>query len=139
MPDMNPDQVWQEMASNPDSALVDVRTRPEWAFVGIPDVSGIERQAVLVEWRTYPELAVNPDFIGELSGRLAGRLPGTLYFICRSGQRSRDAAEHVAAACGSEAIRCVNVAEGFEGDLNAERHRGGLNGWKLRGLPWRQS
>jgi hypothetical protein len=31
------------------------------------------------------------------------------------------------------------VAEGYEGDLDAARHRGSVNGWKGRGLPWRQT
>jgi len=33
----------------------------------------------------------------------------------------------------------VNVAEGFEGDLDATGRRGSLGGWKARGLAWRQS
>jgi rhodanese-related sulfurtransferase len=35
--------------------------------------------------------------------------------------------------------RAYNVAGGFEGDLDEERHRGQRNGWKALGLPWRQS
>jgi hypothetical protein len=34
--------------------------------------------------------------------------------------------------------RCRNVADGFEGPLDAERHRGKLGGWKAKGLPWAQ-
>ena len=37
------------------------------------------------------------------------------------------------------AAHCTNVAEGFEGDLDQGGHRGGLGGWKARGLPWRQN
>jgi hypothetical protein len=36
-------------------------------------------------------------------------------------------------------VNCINVTEGFEGDLDAEGHRGNLNGWRARGLAWRQS
>ncbi|MGH8533139.1 MAG: rhodanese-like domain-containing protein, partial [Gammaproteobacteria bacterium] len=28
---------------------------------------------------------------------------------------------------------------GFEGDLDAHKHRGRINGWRQRGLPWEQS
>jgi rhodanese-related sulfurtransferase len=28
--------------------------------------------------------------------------------------------------------------EGFEGDKDAQEHRGNLNGWKAHGLPWVQ-
>jgi len=33
---------------------------------------------------------------------------------------------------------CYNVAEGFEGDLNSDRQRGRIGGWKVAGLPWAQ-
>ena len=32
----------------------------------------------------------------------------------------------------------ANVLEGFEGELDAEHHRGNLGGWRKNGLPWRQ-
>ena len=32
-----------------------------------------------------------------------------------------------------------NVAGGFEGPLDADRHRGTCGGWKAAGLPWIQS
>jgi hypothetical protein len=34
--------------------------------------------------------------------------------------------------------RCHNVADGFEGGHDAERHRGTREGWKVAGLPWCQ-
>ncbi|MBS0242596.1 MAG: rhodanese-like domain-containing protein, partial [Proteobacteria bacterium] len=58
-----------------------------------------------------------------------------LYFICRSGARSQRAAEAMLKA-GYQ--RCFNVADGFEGPLDGERHRGRSGGWKARGLPWEQ-
>jgi hypothetical protein len=33
---------------------------------------------------------------------------------------------------------CHNVAGGFEGPLDDERHRGTAGGWKAAGLPWLQ-
>jgi len=35
--------------------------------------------------------------------------------------------------------RCYNIAEGFEGDKDAEQHRGTVSGWKHAGLPWIQN
>ena len=51
------------------------------------------------------------------------------------------AAQMVAATLSGKglAAHCTNVAEGFEGDLDQDDHRGGVNGWKARGLPWRQN
>jgi rhodanese-related sulfurtransferase len=55
--------------------------------------------------------------------------------LCRSGARSRAAAEAMT-ALGYQ--RCYNVADGFEGPHDGERHRGQLAGWKASGLPWTQ-
>ena len=108
--------------------LVDVRTRPELIYVG--RVPG----SVLVEWQTYPGNAQNPQFLEQLGEAVE---PGeTLLFICRSGQRS-----HAAAAAAAQAgwPDSYNVLEGFEGDKDAEQHRGNLGGWRKAGLPWVQS
>jgi hypothetical protein len=35
--------------------------------------------------------------------------------------------------------KAFNIADGFEGDLDAQRHRGQNKGWKAQGLPWKQS
>jgi rhodanese-related sulfurtransferase len=36
-------------------------------------------------------------------------------------------------------LEAYNILEGFEGDPNADAHRGLLGGWRKRGLPWRQN
>ena len=46
------------------------------------------------------------------------------------------AAAEAMAAMGYRA--CHNVAGGFEGPLDDERHRGAAGGWKATGLPWVQ-
>ncbi|MEM8848681.1 MAG: rhodanese-like domain-containing protein [Pseudomonadota bacterium] len=128
------------MSDDTASVLVDVRTRPEWSFVGGPDLSELDRDTVHVEWKSWPDMSQNPAFVGALMSEV-GELPSCFLFICRSGARSMQAAEAVAAALSAKGrpVRCINVAEGFEGDLDAEGKRGGLNGWKARGLAWRQS
>jgi rhodanese-related sulfurtransferase len=60
----------------------------------------------------------------------------TILCLCRSGQRSAHAAQALAAA-GFE--NCYNIAEGFEGDRDAESHRATVGGWKVAGLPWMQN
>jgi rhodanese-related sulfurtransferase len=137
----DPAEAYRILESQPESALVDVRTRAEWSFVGLPDLAAIGRPVWPVEWVTFPAMARNPEFIAELVGRAGGKLPERLLFICRSGARSLAAATTVAAAMAEHgiAVHCTNVAEGFEGDLDGEGHRGRVSGWKVRGLPWRQS
>ena len=132
-----PDQAFRVMAEDDSSALVDVRTRAEWSFVGLPDLSGIGKSVWPVEWIGFPDMNPNARFDEQLAGHAAGDIPKRLFFICRSGARSMAAARHVAASGMAE--HCTNVAEGFEGDLDNQGHRGSRNGWKARGLPWRQS
>jgi rhodanese-related sulfurtransferase len=50
--------------------------------------------------------------------------------------RSRAAA---IAMTGAGYSRAYNIAGGFEGDPDQERHRGKKNGWKASGLPWKQT
>lgn len=129
---------WESLASNPRAQLVDVRTRAEWTYVGIPDLAPIGKRAVLVEWQTFPDQAVDPRFIERLTGQLnaLGVQPGDdLYFICSSGGRSLAAARALAKTGYTS---CHNVSCGFEGPLDHLRHRGTLGGWKASGLPWLQ-
>jgi rhodanese-related sulfurtransferase len=129
---------WNGLTSSPRSQLVDVRTRAEWTYVGIPDLGPLCKRAVLVEWQTFPDQAVDPRFAERLTGELKAlgvELDDDLFFICRSGSRSLAAAKAMAAV-GYRA--CHNVAGGFEGPLDDERHRGSAGGWKAAGLPWQQ-
>jgi rhodanese-related sulfurtransferase len=129
---------WQALKSRTRSQLIDVRTRAEWSYVGIPDLGSLSKRAVLVEWQTFPDRTVDPRFVERLAGELKAlgvKLDDDLFFICRSGGRSLAAAEAMA-AMGYRA--CHNVAGGFEGPLDDERHRGTVGGWKAAGLPWLQ-
>lgn len=129
---------WRRLVDDPTAVLIDVRTRAEWSYVGLPDLSALGRRVVLVEWQSFPDNQPNPAFVEELSRELTAigaSVKSELYFICRSGARSLRAAEAMMRA-GYE--RCSNVAEGFEGPLDEARHRGTRSGWKAQGLPWVQ-
>jgi len=137
--DITPDQAWEVLKQDSKAQLVDVRTAPEWAYVGLPDVSALGRELHKVEWQVFPQMTVNPDFVARVEGRLrtAGADKDTpVLFLCRSGGRSRAAAIALTAAGYA---RALNVAGGFEGDVDAEGHRGTIGGWKAARLPWRQS
>lgn len=138
---MKPQDAYETLRSNPAAALVDVRTQAEWNFVGIPDTRDLGNTLALVEWQRFPDMAVNSAFADELTAQLGGTLPDTLLFICRSGARSHNAAQMISQQMSDAGrdIRCINVAEGFEGDLDHSSHRGQLNGWKAGALPWRQT
>jgi rhodanese-related sulfurtransferase len=112
----------------PEARLIDVRTRPEWDYVGhVPD-------SALLEWNVYPDGTRNPEFLAQLQVAAPDR-DAPVLFLCRSGQRSDGAARMAAAAGYSKAF---NILEGFEGDKNAQGQRGKLGGWRKAGLPWVQ-
>ena len=132
------EETWARLERDPDSVLIDVRTKAEWAFVGAPDLSSIGKRLVQVEWQGFPDSRVNTAFVGQAAAALTAigaNKDSVLFFICRSGGRSLSAARAMAAAGYA---RCRNVADGFEGPLDPERHRGRLGGWKAKGLPWGQ-
>jgi len=132
--DVSPQQTYDAIKRDPKAALIDVRTQAEWSFVGMPDLRAAGRQPVLVEWQSFPAMTRNPDFAAEVA-RAGIAKDQPLYFICRSGARSRAAAIAMTAAGFGP---CYNVAGGFEGNRDPEGHRGTVEGWKAAGCPWRQ-
>jgi rhodanese-related sulfurtransferase len=138
--EVTPRDAWRILSDDPAARLIDVRSAAEWTYVGVPDLSSLGREALRLEWQRWPGMDRNPDFNASLRAAV-GDAPGPLLFLCRSGARSLAAARSAAAsyAADGSAPRVVNVAEGFEGDLDADGHRGALNGWKARGLPWKQT
>jgi len=122
---VTPPEAWQLMQKGA-ARLIDVRTAPEFRFVG--RVPG----SVNVEWHGM-DAGPRARFLEQL-GAAADRGEPVL-LICRSGVRS-DAAASVATEAGF--TRIYNVLEGFEGQINAHRQRGKLNGWRFAGLPWEQ-
>ena len=134
MKNVTPKQAWQALLEDPSARLIDVRTDAEWAFVGLPDLSDAGKQTVLIPWQLFPSMNLNDQFLAHLEAE--GVAPtDKLFFICRSGARSAHAALAAEAAGYASAD---NVADGFEGPVDRDGHRGLLAGWKADGLPWRQ-
>ena len=126
---LTPQQAWQLIQQNTDAVLVDVRTKVEHAFVGHPI------GAVHIAWKEAPNWQVNPEFVTEVKNRVSDR-NAPILLLCRSGQRSLDAAKALdeAGYC-----RLINIIDGFEGSLDQNNHRGNLGGWRFNDLPWVQS
>lgn len=131
--DKSVEETWRALREDSSAVLVDVRTRAEWNFVGVPDLRETGKELVTVEWQGFPDSTRNADFVAEVQQQV--RPEQKVFLLCRSGARSRAAAIALTAA-GFAA--CFNVAGGFEGDLDAQKHRGVAGGWKAAGLPWIQ-
>src|SRR5258707_11663147 len=79
-----PAEAHRLLQQQPGAKLVDVRSRAELDFVGrVPD-------SVEIEWKTYPGMRPNPDFIQQLSQKVPH--DATVMFVCRSGARSHETA-----------------------------------------------
>ena len=122
--DIAPELAWHWL-QNGEAVMVDVRTDAERAWVG--QVPG----AVPLALKQWPGMAMNPDFDAQLQAVASQAAGKKIVLLSRSGVRSVAAAQR-AAALG---IAAYNILEGFEGDADAQGHRGNLGGWRKRGLP----
>lgn len=123
-----PDEAYALLQQQPGAKVVDVRSRAELDFVGrIPG-------SVEIEWKSYPAMAPNPNFVQQLAQKVPQ--DAVVMFVCRSGGRSHDAAIAAQQAGYSASF---NVLEGFEGDRDSSGHRNTVGGWRAAGLPWIQS
>lgn len=132
--EITPIEAWERLGSDPNARLIDVRTQAEWVYVGVPDLASLEKQPLLISWQVFPTMTRNEAFAEQLAAQ--GIKPDdTLLFLCRSGVRSKAAAEFMT---GLGYGKCFNVTDGFEGQLDETRHRGSKTGWKALDLPWLQ-
>jgi rhodanese-related sulfurtransferase len=131
--DVTPADAWAALAANPEAVLVDCRTEAELLFVGTPDLAELGKQVVFIEWLNFPQGEVDPGFTDRLKeSEISPEVP--VYFLCRSGVRSKAAA---IAATTDSFEEAYNVSEGFEGPRGPDGRRT-VSGWKTAGLPWRQ-
>lgn len=123
-----PSEAHTLLQKKPGAKVVDVRSRAELDFVGrIPS-------SVEIEWKTYPGMSPNPNFVPQLKQKVPE--DAVVMFVCRSGGRSHEAAVTAMQAGYGAAF---NVLEGFEGDRDSSGHRNSVGGWRAAGLPWTQS
>jgi rhodanese-related sulfurtransferase len=126
--------------------FVDVRTRGEITYVGMPTIADAS-----IPYVEHPDdapwddkngrfkLDVNSDFGPELARRMSAAgldKNDTVILICRSGDRSSRAA-NLLTDLGYTKV--YSVVDGFEGDLVKTGPQAGqraVNGWKNAGLPW---
>ena len=111
------------LMAQPNSVLLDVRTKEEWNTIGKPDGGKIGLKTYFLSIQFGNEMIFNENFIQEFKN-LAINQDKKILIICRSGARSQFAAELLT----KENYTCVNISDGFEG--NHENV-----GWKKCNLP----
>ena len=134
---------YEKLISCTRSFLVDVRTRAEWSFVGTPVCQSMKNDVIFCEWASFPNMVKKPEFLENLLSHLNLEKSDNIFFICRSGARSFQAALELSGFLGESGkvfsgVSCFNVKYGFEGGLSDDSQRGGVNGWKFSNLPWQQ-
>ena len=127
-------ECFEKLSIEANSQLIDVRTKPEWIYVGVPDLSSINKNVIFISWQIYPEMEINKFFENQILESDIKK-NNNLYFICRSGNRSYSAAKCLTSRGFSN---CFNVIDGFEGKLNHDRKRALINGWQFNNLTWKQ-
>lgn len=134
------------LAADEDVLFVDIRSRAEVSFVGLPTAIGVHipymvmpsKAAYNAEKGTYM-LEMNPDFIFDFMDYADehGVTPETpIILMCRSGSRSARAADALAEMGYT---RVFSLVDGFEGDKVPDGRDKGkrlVNGWRNAGLEW---
>jgi len=111
------------LMAEPNSVLLDVRTKEEWNMIGKPDGEKIGLKTYFLSIQFGDERIFNENFIQEFKN-LKINQDKNILITCRSGARSQFAAELLT----KENYTFVNISDGFEG--NQENV-----GWKECDLP----
>jgi rhodanese-related sulfurtransferase len=138
-----------EMALREKLLFIDVRTRAEVNFLGMPTVADanipymeLDNMYSWDEKKGVFKMEPNSGFVTEVQDRLKqkGLAPnGKIVVMCRSGDRSAKAVDLLAKA-GYQNV--YSVIDGYEGDVAKEGdHKGQrvVNGWRNGNLPWSYS
>ena len=137
-----PPQAYEMLLKDPaHTFIVDVRTQPEYQFIGHP-VGAYNIPVKFLSNRCtekgYPEVD-NAEFEQDLLTRFNPKTD-RLLLLCRSGSRSCVAA-NLAVKAGFSEDKVFNVMGGFEGDKIKNKNSAydgqrKLGGWRNEGLPW---
>ena len=126
-------------------ALIDVRTRAEIAFVGMPTDADANVPFKTVDFEKLNAdkgsftMQANPNFssaVGKVLQRMSLDKNQPIAVMCRSGGRSAAAATLLAE---QGYTRVYTITDGFEGDKAQSGPQKGqrvVNGWKNSGAPW---
>ena len=125
---------YNKLSTIPNSYLIDIRTKHEWEYVGVPDLFSLNKKTVFISWQEYPEMKINSLFEKQIIQSNIEK-KDYLFLICRSGNRSADATEFLTSRGFTN---CFNVKDGFEGEIGTNHQRSSINGWRYQQLPWKQ-
>ena len=133
---LSPKQAYEQLQTNPQAVLIDIRSTMEHLMIGHP------KDSIHIAWLDEPDWTPNPRFVAKVREVLLGGFlaededkPPTVILICRSGRRSLEAGR---ALMDAGIPHVCHVESGFEGPLDEQHHRSTRSGWRFDGLPWQQ-
>jgi len=139
-------EAYQMKTKDSHILFLDVRTRAEVAFLGMPKIADFNIPYMMVgDWDTWNDkkknfkLTPNSGFLSTLEDKITAKKltkNSQIILICRSGSRSAKATNLMAQA-GYKQV--YTVVDGYEGDKAKKgMHKGQrvVNGWKNADLPW---
>jgi rhodanese-related sulfurtransferase len=139
-------EAYKLKTENPEAIFVDVRTRSEVTFLGMPQIADANIPFQIPKgWSAWNEkkatfeLEDNSDFMASLSRLVMTKGGGKdtpIILMCRSGSRSAKATNLLTQ---NGYTNVYTVTDGYEGDKAKTGDMKGqrvVNGWKNSGLPW---
>lgn len=141
--DVDADYAYDCAVEDPNCYILDVRTNGEWRWVGHPGINkqsegaDLEGKVVNISWLIIKknQMVANRKFLRKVNAQFRDvKHEVELITMCRSGSRSRAAAEALEAA----GYHVNNMINGFEGDRDEDGYRT-KNGWKVEGYPYNDS
>jgi rhodanese-related sulfurtransferase len=138
-------EAFELRSSGQDVVLIDVRTREEAMYLGMPTTADALIPFMNIDARVWDpkrkafRLVMNDEFearLNELLHRKGLDADAKILLLCRSGKRSARAAKFLNQLGYSNVY---TVVDGYEGDMAKSgevKGRRAVNGWKNAGLPW---
>ncbi len=140
-------QAYEQLQALGERALfIDIRTRAEVAFLGMPTDADANIPYMTAgnfdEWdeaeQTF-KLRPNSEFTSRVSDLAQVRgldQDAPIYLICRSGSRSAKAANILDLAGYRKVYTITDGYEGAKAEYGLRKGERVVNGWKNAGLPW---
>ena len=98
-------ECFNKLSEISNSYLIDIRTKPEWEFIGVPDLSSLNKKTIFISWHMYPEMKINSLFENQITESNIKK-NDNIFLIFRSGNRSFNAAEFLTSR---DFTNCINV------------------------------
>ena len=62
---LNSLECYDALSKHHNAHLLDVRTKAEWDYIGVPDLSQINKTTICISWKVYPNMNINEQFLDE--------------------------------------------------------------------------